>query len=153
MCLTSLCWYGPAFGDSDDENISLDNEFGGDMDDPGGDLPDQAGTIPMAYLRYNTWFIALILLMVLTGPGPAPVILGPVPWRCWSWVWARPLAEEKERIWRRGNPQSRLLLLQEYGCQERQSWTIRSHLVFSLFEYLVYLSFYTYYTYFGRVSD
>ena len=153
MCLTSLCWYGPAFGDSDDENISLDNEFGGDMDDPGGDLPDQAGTIPMAYLRYNTWFIALILLMVLTGPGPAPVILGPIPWRWWSWVWARPLDEEKERIWRRGNPQSRLLLLQEYGWRERKSWTIRSPLVFSLFEYLVYLSYYTYYTYFGRVSD
>ena len=50
------------------------------------------------------------LLMVLTGPGPAPLILWPVPWRRWSWVWARPLDEEKERIWRRGNPQSRLLL-------------------------------------------
>jgi hypothetical protein len=34
--------------------MSLDNELVGDMDDPGGDLPDQAGTIPVAYLRYNT---------------------------------------------------------------------------------------------------
>ena len=141
MCLTSLCWYGPAFGDSDDENISLDNEFGGDMNDPGGDLSDQDGTIPMTYLRYNTLFIALILLMVLTGPGPAPVLFGPVPWRWQSWVWARPLDEEKELIWRSGNPQCRLLLLQEYGWREKKSWTIRSPLVFGLFEYLVCLSY------------
>ena len=61
-----ICWYGPAFGDSDDENISLDNEFGGDMDDPGGDLPDQACTILMdisqiqhliycTYIAYGTY--------------------------------------------------------------------------------------------------
>ena len=51
------------------------------------------------------------------------------------------------KIWRRGNPQSRLLLLQEYGCQERQSWTIRSQFVSSLFEYFVYLSYLCYFVY------
>ena len=88
-------------------------------------------------------------------------ILGPVPWRWWSWVWARPLDEEKERIWRRGNSQSRPLVLQEYGWRERQSWTVSSPLVFSLFEYLIYVPYlcylaatkYIYYTYFGRVSN
>ena len=43
----------------------------------------------------------------------------------WSWIWKRPLDEEKETIRRTGTSQGGSLVLQEYGWWKRQSWTIR----------------------------
>ncbi len=49
----------PAFGDSDDEDMQLNNDLGGNMDDLGEDFPHQAGTISMTfqiqYLVYCTY--------------------------------------------------------------------------------------------------
>ncbi len=42
--LTSFCLCGPAFGDSDDEDVPLDIALGENMDDVGGDYSDQAST-------------------------------------------------------------------------------------------------------------
>jgi hypothetical protein len=41
--------YGPAFGDSDDEDTHLNDTLDEDMDDVGGDCPDEAGTFSMTY--------------------------------------------------------------------------------------------------------
>ncbi len=40
----------PAFGDSDDEDMQLNNDLGGNMDDLGEDFPHQTGTISMTFL-------------------------------------------------------------------------------------------------------
>ena len=47
----------------------------------------------------------------------------------WSWIWKRPLDEEKKKIRRTETSQSGSLVLQEYGWWKRQSWTIRLYKV------------------------
>ena len=37
------------FGDSDDEDMPLNNDLGENTDDLAGDFPEQAGTISMTY--------------------------------------------------------------------------------------------------------
>ena len=148
---------------SDDENMSRPNEFGWDMDDPSVQY-----WIPFWSSRFYSNGISQIQLLIYCPYITCgsyrfrararhirvfflkTIILGN---KLVSWS----LDEEKERIWRSGNSQSRPLVLQKYGWRERHPWTIGSPLVFSLFKYLVYLSYLCYwvrfYTYFDRVSD
>jgi hypothetical protein len=45
-----LFWlYDPAFGDSDDEDMHLNDALGKDMDEDRADCPDEAGTFCMTY--------------------------------------------------------------------------------------------------------
>ncbi len=68
-CLTSFCLCGPAFGDSDDEDVPIDNALGKNMDDVGGDYPDEPGIFSMIYRRYNIWnyifYIYIYYLLII----------------------------------------------------------------------------------------
>ena len=52
-CLMLFCLFGPAFGDSDDEDMHLNDALRENMDDVGGSCPDEAGTFTITYCITN----------------------------------------------------------------------------------------------------
>ena len=98
--------------------------------------------------------IFVYLLMVLTGPGPAAVILGPVSWRWWSWVWAR---RERKNLKKRKSSEPTVVITRIWMAREtilNYQVTVSVYFIWILSKLIVFvLLCICIYTYFGRFSD
>ena len=64
-CFMLFCLFGPAFGDSDDEDMHLNDALRENMDDVDGNCPDEAGTFTITYCITNLDYLVYLCLLIL----------------------------------------------------------------------------------------